>query len=308
MKTNEDLELLYFSSFKAISSLLNSDNYTEEDIIKIISILSYNQENSFFEENNYDLDSVSNIFRFYEDELKDSFEKDKSRFTILFDNYLLIIELFTILCDLLSYDKERRHLINPIFQILKESKNLVKLFVPLEPRELKILNNIIGEQLYYFSHIQYIGTKDKSIDYIFEQYLLECEKMFHGFELSALSNFGGNPYKSEKVEKMIFINNLAFLLLKMIHKLNFYRTESDIFDNRYFYKIIEFFIAVCISKNDKDITDEKLFHKLLFEQFNISANYLKNEKNYDIISKKLRILSLNTDEYKELIDIIMSSK
>ena len=308
MKSNIELEKLYLSSNDKLTKLITSEKFIEKDLINIISDLYLDKEFTIFEKNNYNLDSISNLFRFYEEELTTTFNDDKIKFHLLFKIYLLILELFTYLCTFFATNKEKRILIDKFFQILKESKSMLKFFIPFEEKELKVLNNIIGEQLYYFTHIQYIHIKDKSLDYIFEEYFLNCEKMFHGFELSLLSDFGENKYKNKDTEEMIFLNNLSFLLLKMIHKLNCYYKNVEYFENKKFQEILKFFIDKSKIKKRNLIKSKKDFEDMLIKEFIFSSNFLRDKKNYDMYDEKLKLLALNTDEYKELIDIILTSK
>lgn len=308
MKDNKKLEKLYSLSLQTINKTINSQEYKEKEIIKIILNLSMEKQVNIFENNCYNLDSISELFRFYEKELKDAFRDDQERFHLLFKIYLLKIELFTILCELFIYDKEKRRLIKPIFQLLKESKNLLKFFIPFEKKELNIINNIIGEQLYYFSHVHYVNLKDKSLDYIFEESLLTCESMLNGLELSISSNFGGNPYKTKEIEETIFLNNLSFYLLKMISKLKVFRPKINYFDNKNYLKILDFFYTIYIFEKSYNIDNKKPFKDTLLEIFIETSKFLTEEKKHDYLEEKIRLLSLNTDEYKELIDIISSLK
>ncbi len=308
MKNNIELEKLYIITSEIFTKIRSDKNKSEESLIKVILILNFNKKFDIFSRNNYNFNNISKLFRFYEEELKNSFKNDKERFFTLFKIYLLLIKIFTTLCKIFSVDKYKRELIAPIFQILKESKNLLKFFIPFKEKELNILNNLIGEQLYYFTHILYVHTKNKTLDYIFEEYFLYCESMQHGFELSKTSNFGDKPKKNYETEKMIFINHLSFLLLKMIYKLAYYKNKPEYFNNGYFLNIKEFFINESILNKNSTINTKKEFEKALIQEFKNSANFLKNKKNYDMRAEKIRLLELNTDEYKQLIDIISSSK
>jgi hypothetical protein len=46
----------------------------------------------------------------------------------------------------------------------------------------------------------------------------------------------------------------------------------------------------------------------LIEEFLSSNKYLNNNKQYNVLDEKIKLLQINTDEYKQLIDIIMMSK
>ena len=308
MKNNDYLMKLYNLSKNSIDSLISNKNFTEEEILIIIKSLSLGGNFLIFEKNNYNMDQISKLFKFYEEELKSSFIDDKTAFEMKFKCYLLLIELFTGLCTLFSYKKEKRVLINEIFQILKESNNMLKLFIPFDKKDIKILNNLIGQQLYYYTHIQYIKTKDKEINYILQEYLLNLERILHGYELSFDSEFGEDNHTKQEAEEMIFINNSSFLLLKMIHKLDFYMPNTKYVENPYFIKIINFFKEISKLNINSHITTLEVFEESLLEEFSNSAKYLEKNKSYYMFDEKIKLLQLNTDEYKQLIDIILSLK
>ncbi|WP_072679598.1 hypothetical protein [Arcobacter sp. LA11] len=308
MINNICTEKLYLSTKKQFEDLIYTKEQTEGDLLNIIKKLDFSKNFAIFQENNYNFDEVSNLFRFYEDELKSSFFEDKNLFKIEFKCYILLIKTFTELCITFATNKERRKHIDSFFQILKESKNLLKFFIPLEEKDIKTINNLIGEQLYYFSHIQYIHTKDKELDYIFEEYYLNLERQIHGYELSLSTNFGNKELNNKDIEYMIFINNSSFLLLKMIHKLNYYKPQIKFFENDKFKKVLSLFHKISLSHKESDSNTIEQFEKTLTSEFLESTKYLKKHKNHNMKKEKVQLLQLNTDEYKQLIDIILSLK
>ncbi|PLY07355.1 MAG: hypothetical protein C0625_07025 [Arcobacter sp.] len=308
MINNNYLKKLYESSKKSIKTPKANKNNSEEDLLSIINNLKLNNTFIIHHKNNYNLNEVSKLFRFYENELKNSFSEDKIAFDLKLKCYLLIVELFTKLCILFSYNKEKRFLINTIFQILKESNNMLKLTIPFEKEEIQVLNNLIGQQLYYYTHIQESMTKEKDINYILEQYFLKLERIQHGYELSYHSNFGNNTSIKKSIEEMLFINNASFLLLKMVHKLNFYLPNFSYLQNSYFLKIKELFQKISKKNKSNKIKTIFDFESSLIGSFTISANYLQNHGHHNIFDDKIKLLKLNTDEYKQLIDIILTSK
>jgi len=308
MENNICIENLYLTINKQFEDLIVANKQTESNLLDIIKSLNFSTTLTIFQENNYNFDEISNLFRFYEDELKSSFSEDKTAFESKFKCYILLIKTFTQLCIYFATNKEKRVYINRVLQILKESKNMLKFFIPLKEKEITVINNLIGEQLYYFSHIQYIHTKDKELDYLFEEYYLNLEKQLHGYELSLSTNFGDKELTNKNIEYMVFINNSSFLLLKMIYKLDYYNPKINFFDNDKFKKILFLFHKISLS-NKNTISQTILeFEKVLIKEFHNSASYLKKYKNHDMIEEKVELLRLNTDEYKQLIDIILSLK
>lgn len=308
MKNNIYVENLYHIAKKQFEELLEAKVQTEDDLINIIKTLKISNNFNIFYKNNYNFAEISNLLRFYEHELKSSFHDNKPLFNIKFKCYVLLIKVFTQLCITFATNKTKRPLIDSFFQLLKESKNMLKFIIPLEETYIKTLNNLIGEQLYYYSHIQYIYTKDKELDYIFEEYYLNLEKQLHGYELSLSTNFGDKEFTNKEIEHMIFINNSSFLLLKMIHKLNYYKPNINMFQNNKFKNILKLFHKISKFHKNTVSGEIKEFESTLIAEFHNSCNYLRNHKNYDMAEEKIKLLQLNTDEYKQLTDIIMSLK
>lgn len=308
MKNNIDTQKLYNQLEIEASSLIYSNKVTEASLLKIINSLMLNQTFEIIHKNNYNLEHISNLFRFYEHELKSSFLEDKKEFNIKFKCYILLVRIFTELCSLFSTCIKKRSYINNFMQLLKESNNMLKFSVPLEKNEILILNNLIGEQLYLFSHIQYINTKNKQVKYIFEEYYLNLENIIHGYDLSLSTKFANSPYIDEQAEYMIFLNNATFLLLKMIFKLKYHLPNTKHFEHKEFLQIIELFHKISIIDKDKILPTVCTFQKLLLDNFLRSSEYLDISKGYNLIDKKIGLLKLNTDEYKHLIDIIIDLK
>lgn len=308
MENNIYIEDLYHLAKKQFKELVYSNKQTEDDLLDIINILKISKDFNIFYKNNYNFTEISNLFRFYEDELKSSFLDNKPLFDIKFKCYILLIKVFTELCITLTTNLDKRAQIDTFLQLLKESKNMLKFFIPLEQKHIKILNNIIGEQLYYFSHIQYIHTKNKELDYIFEEYYMNLEKQLHGYQLSLSSDFGDNELTNKDIEYMILINNSSFLLLKMIYKLNYYKPNIKFFENNKFKNIITLFHEISLFSKNIISNSMEEFESTLIREFHNSMNYLKIYKKLDMVEEKVKLLRLNTDEYKQLIDIILSLK
>jgi len=308
MKNNIEIEKTYYKAKEHLNDFISDDIRLEEDLLKIINILKLNSKFEILQENNYNYNEISNLFRFYEDELKSSFSKEKVLFQKIFQCYILLIEVYTELCILFSTNKIRKQHIDTILQLLKETKNMLKFFIPLEEKYINIINDMIGQQLYYLSHIQYISIKDKDLDYIFDEYHMNLEKQLHGFELSLSTNFANNKVTNRNIEYAIFMNNSSFLLLKMIHKLRYYKPDINIFENNKFKNILILFCEISLLHKNLIPKNIKEFEYALIKEFSYCANYLREHKNHDMYEEKTKLLHLNTDEYKQLIDIILLSK
>ncbi len=308
MKNNYSLEEIYILCEKTINNLNSNKSTSEEQLLKIIRLLSFEEVFIIYKKNNYNLDEISKLFNFHIEQLRSSFHKDKTDFYLRFKAYLLIIDSFTKLCLNFSTNKEKRVFIKNILQILKESKNILKLYIPFEDKEIKILNNLIGQQLYYYTHINEIEIKKKHINRIFEEYYYNLEKMIHGYELSHESNFGNTNKSFEEVEKMIFLNNASFLLLKMIHKINYSLIGKEFDNNPYFLKIVEQFCSYFKLNKNKKSRSFLEFEEILIEEFKKSIKKLNNNNKINILNEKIELLRVDTDEYKQLIDIMLDSK
>jgi len=305
---NIDIKKLYTTLKNDFNHLVYNKKQTEYDLLNIINKLCYKKKFDIYDTNNYSFDEISNLFRFYEDELKSDFEENKIIFHSKFKCYTLLIKAFTELCIIFATNLEKRVLINNFFQLLRESKNILKFTIALDQKYINTLNNIIGEHLYYFSHIQYVYTKEKDIDYILDEYHMNLERQLHGFELSESTSFGDNEFTNKDIEYAIFVNNASFLLLKMLYKLDYYRPDIKYFDNKKFENILFLFHEISLFHKNTKTIDTNSFKEMLVKEFKASADFLLKEKNHNMYEEKLALLNLNTDEYKQLIDIILFSK
>ena len=304
MQSIKNLAKLYEISINDLKSLLTDSCVNEDKLIKLIDPLTFNEKFLIKNDTTYDINEISKIFRFYEKMLQQSFKENKEQFEIEFKLYILLIKVFTELCNTFKKDKEKRKVIDSFFQTLKESKNMLKLFLPLDIKHINILNNLIGEQLYYFSHINYHDFSSYPLEYSLEKYSLDLEKMFHGFDLSLSSNFGNKEFTNEDIEFTILKNNASFLLLTLTSKMR----ELESFENgieQKFKNIIIFYKDGFKIENKEEENNIKTFENLLLNDFEESAKYIKKTTKHNLIEEKLELLRLDTDEYKQLIDIII---
>ncbi len=304
MGNNKNLKKSYLDNYYMLNNIDINKIDSEEDIIKLILNINKNKIFKDIDKNNFTEEIINTIFRFNEDTLSNLFLIDKELFEIKFKLYIYLIDLLNQLCKIYSKSDSKRKLVEPIIETLIESKTFLKIKLKLDEEKINILNNHIGQARYKFSHISYfkIGTKD--INYVFEYYQSRCENIVHGFELSKDSLFLSYIKKNKKVEKNIFINNLSFLLLKMHYKIQYFHPKFKFDENQYYKKIIEFFYETTklkVTNNSKKVN----FKNLLLEEFIKTSKYLE-AKGIAITNEKIQLLQLNTDEYKQLIDIITS--
>jgi hypothetical protein len=115
----------------------------------------------------------------------------------------------------------------------------------------RYIDNFI--QLYLYTHIQYIHTKGKDIDYVFDEYFFNLEKMIHGYELSLSTNFDDDKH----------------------------------YEYKSFKEIIKIFISISLINDNNRSTTIDNFKELLLKNFFFSSNYLEEKRNLVIIDKKL---------------------
>lgn len=212
-----------------------------KEIIAVINLLSLGEKFEIFKTyNEYDYDQISALFRIYESLLQEQFANEKFNFGTTFDCYITLINAYTKLCVINATDVYRKKTISPVINILTETINMLKFTVALESEEQDQLNNVLGEILFYFSHLPYIYTKGKELYYLIDEFFLLLEKQTDGFHLSKQAFFGGKEELQHK-KFLIFLNNSAYLLLTMLQKLKYVFKEQDYFNTRSFQKCLRLF-------------------------------------------------------------------
>ena len=212
-----------------------------KEIISIINLLSLGEKFLIFKTyNDYDFEAISKLFRLYESQLQELYDKDRFNFDTTFECYLTLIRAYSQLCIINATDVYRKKTINPIVNVITETINMLKFTVALEESYLSKLNNLLGEILYYFSHLPYIDAKGKELYYLIDEFFLLLEKQTDGYTLSKEANFGGNI--DDKQEKfLIFLNNSGYLLLTMLQKLKYTFKDKDYFNTRSFQHCLRLF-------------------------------------------------------------------
>ena len=169
--------------------------------------------------NNYNLDSLSNLFRFYETKLKNLFSNDEKLFNLTFDSYIILLRTITQLCSFLSIDIIAKKSIKYFIELMTETINILKFNVMLEDEKIQKLNNIQGKYLYYFSYIDEIDFEINNLKSTLKNYFLTLEKQEQGYIISKESNFGSQEMNLDSQEFLIFKKNSSILILKLIKEL-----------------------------------------------------------------------------------------
>lgn len=292
----EDLEKLFLGNIflkEQVNSFLEKtlDNLTKNDsthffkkITLILSILSLGTKeeilNSYY---NYNYESISELFRFYESLLKELFQKENELFSLTFDSYIILLKAFIQLCNINSIDIIRARTINTIIELMTETLNIVKYSISLDEEKLKRINNLQGKYLYYFSHIDEITIDINDLDKGIEKYIFYLEKQKDGYIISGENN-------SDSQEFLIFKNNSSILILKLIKKLKNFLDEEIYFQTESFQKILSFYYKNFSMRFDNNILqniknfEEELLNSLLYN-YNSNSSFTKTINYHSIIEE-----------------------
>lgn len=252
-KNPNDLEDLFLNNLtfkehlnhyieKKLLNITKKDTiYFFKDINIILHILAIGTNEKILESyNNYNFDSVSTIFRFYETRLQELYTKDEKLFSLTFDSYIILLKTITLLCSFNSIDIIAKKCIKFFIELMTETINTVKFTILLDENKLNKLNNIQGKYLYYFSYDE-IKVDIDDLKTTFKNYLLTLERYEDGYILSKDSNFGNENENIDSQEFLIFKKNSSILILNLIKDLKTKLNEDLYFDSEYFQKILRFY-------------------------------------------------------------------
>ena len=250
-----DLENLFLNNYtfkeqinifveKKLLNLTKNDSiYFFKDLNIMLHLLSVGTNEKIIESyNNYNLDSLSNLFRFYETKLKSLFPNDEKLFNLTFDSYIILLRTITQLCSFNSIDIIAKKNIKYFIELMTETINILKFNIMIEEEKIQKLNNIQGKYLYYFSYMDDIKFEINNLNTTLKNYLLNLERQEQGYIVSKESNFGSQIENLDSQEFLIFKKNSSILILKLIQELkNSFANESFYFNNGYFQKILKFY-------------------------------------------------------------------
>lgn len=254
-----DVENLFFNNLflkEEINTYLEKKlkNLTKDDsthFVKDIEIILFILSIGFYKkilnpDFTYNLDSISELFRYYEEKLKNLFENNIQLFSLTFDSYIILIKTFIQLCAINSIDVLRKNQILNLVDLLIETINIVKYTIELDENQLCKINNIQGEYLYYFSHLEEIFIDSSDINKGLEKYLLVLEKQQDGYNLSKNNHFGNESDILETDEFLIFKNFSSIFLLKLLNEFDSLTLNINYFENEYFRKILKIYYNIFI--------------------------------------------------------------
>lgn len=297
----KDIEKLFFTNL-FLKEQLNSffekelENITKNSsmlffkgINTVFTILCMGTNEKFLDENlDYDLESISTVFRFYEALLKSLCESNKELFYLTFDSYTILFKAFIQLSKIYSLDIVKAKSISSIFELITETISRVKFTVVLNDTQLRKLSSIQGKYLFYFSHLDDISIQENDVHKSIEKYFLCFEKQVIGYTL--FQDNLSSQESSKSNEFLIHKNLSSILILELLNKLEeiFFNKEylnKDFFQNIYrlYYKTFYDFQKRIASKEDIEDFKKDLLNSL-FHNYNINLQYVKNLDHHAIIN------------------------
>ncbi len=223
----------------------NSSTLFFEQLTTISNLLSLGSSYEIFEDyNSYSMDELSKLFREYEGYMSSMFEDESDNFDITFELYTKLLELLTSLCEINALDIHRKKTIPYIIELVTESINMLKFTILLDEKKIFILNNIQGQLMFRFAHVNFVSITDKELDFILDEYMYLFERQVSGFELCQDSNFGNFPERKEEYF-LQFLKNVSYLLLTMFGKIETRFKDEINFDNHKIDNMFHLYLKYC---------------------------------------------------------------
>jgi hypothetical protein len=294
---------------KKLLNLTKKDSlYFFKDINIMLHILSIGTNEKIIESyNNYNFDSTSNLFRFYENRLKELFLTNKELFSLSFDSYIILLRTITQLCNFNSIDEIAKKNIKFFIELMTESINILKFNILLDKNQLNKLNNIQGKYLYYFSYIEDIPFDNNDLKTTFENYFLTLERHEAGYVISSESNFGDETQNLDSQEFLIYKKNSSILILKLLKDLKANIYEESYFNEESFQRILRFYykkFSLYHSNDDiaenLDIFQKDLLNTLLLN-YHINQDFKKQLDYHFIIDDFIFSQEILTNTNIEII-------
>lgn len=290
-KTNDFLN-------KKLNNLINdNDNIhfiNEINLIVFIASIGTN-ENIINISNGCNLESISKIFRFYENHLKNLFFTNKELFFSTFDLYIILLKTLIQLIASYSINLIKKSDIFLIIELMTETINIIKFTIELDDYELCKINNLQGKYLYYFSHLENINFVNDDLDSYFKNYLLCLEKQEDGFTLSSNNNFGYEKDIDKDLEFFKFRNYASILLLKMIKELK--DSNINYYDNEYFQKIMRTYYKKFSIDNINIALNIEDFEKELLKSFLYNYNFTSSSSKTFSYQEIINDFSLSNQNF-----------
>ena len=296
----EDIKYLFLENLflkEQINTFLekNLDNITKNDSINfskeitlILSVLTIGTNEKVLNSNfDYNYESISKLFRYYESSLKNLFQINIKLFHLTFDSYIILLKTFIQLCKINSIDIMKTKDIHAILELITETISILKFNILLKKEQLEKISSIQGKYLFYFSHLDEIKIEIKDLDKSIEKYFLCFEKQNIGYilyseNISFDENFDSNEF-------LVFKNNSSILILKLLHKLKNILPEEKYFEIEFFQKILRLYYKIFSTEFNYDLIpkniesfEKDLLNSLLYN-YNISYDFTKIINYHSII-------------------------
>lgn len=296
----EDIKYLFLENLflkEQINTFLekNLDNITKNDSINfskeitlILSVLTIGTNEKVLNSNfDYNYESISKLFRYYESSLKNLFQINIELFHLTFDSYIILLKTFIQLCKINSIDIMKTKDIHAILELITETINILKFNILLKKEQLEKISSIQGKYLFYFSHLDEIKIEIKDLDKSIEKYFLCFEKQNIGYilyseNISFDENFDSNEF-------LVFKNNSSILILKLLHKLKNILPEEKYFEIEFFQIILRLYYKIFSTEFNYDLIpkniesfEKDLLNSLLYN-YNISYDFTKIINYHSII-------------------------
>ena len=296
----EDIKYLFLENLflkEQINTFLekNLDNITKNDSINfskeitlILSVLTIGTNEKVLNSNfDYNYESISKLFRYYESSLKNLFQINIKLFHLTFDSYIILLKTFIQLCRINSIDIMKTKDIHNILELITETINILRFTLILKKEQLEKISSIQGKYLFYFSHLDEIKIEIKDLDKSIEKYFLCFEKQNIGYilyseNISFDENFDSNEF-------LVFKNNSSILILKLLHKLKNILPEEKYFEIEFFQKILRLYYKIFSTEFNYDLIpkniesfEKDLLNSLLYN-YNISYDFTKIINYHSII-------------------------
>jgi hypothetical protein len=296
----EDIKYLFLENLflkEQINTFLekNLDNITKNDSINfskeitlILSVLTIGTNEKVLNSNfDYNYESISKLFRYYESSLKNLFQINIELFHLTFDSYIILLKTFIQLCKINSIDIMKTKDIHAILELITETINILRFTLILKKEQLEKISSIQGKYLFYFSHLDETKIEIEDLDKSIEKYFLCFEKQNIGYilyseNISFDENFDSNEF-------LVFKNNSSILILKLLHKLKNILPEEKYFEIEFFQKILRLYYKIFSTEFNYDLIpkniesfEKDLLNSLLYN-YNISYDFTKIINYHSII-------------------------
>lgn len=259
-----------------------------KEINLIFSILELGTNERVLDENfDYNFESISKLFKFYESLLKELFISNIELFYSSFDSYTILLETFIPLSKMNSLDIKKRAYLVQIFDLITETISTLKFNIALEEESLKKLNRIQGRYLFYFSHLDNITIDKNNINLSIEKYFLSFEKQTLGYKLYSQNISKSNSLSSNEI--LVHRNFSSILILNMLQKLDNILPKESYFNTEYFQKILKDYYEVffdtpySLSSKINLITFKKDLISSLCYNYSLASSFVKIVNYHSII-------------------------